>query len=54
MAVDVERHAEDALERHVERADEPRDRVAAVGDELQADPIEQRAVIAVGEKQRAR
>ncbi len=47
----VERHAEDALERHVERADEARDRVAAVGDEIEADPIEQRAVVAVDQKQ---
>ena len=40
---DVERHAEDALERHVERADQPLDAVAAVREQRQADPIELRA-----------
>ena len=39
---DVERHAEDALERHVERADQPIDAVAAVRENPQPDVVEHR------------
>jgi hypothetical protein len=48
---DVERYAEDPLERHVQRADETADRIAAMRDQIQADAIEQRTVVPVGEKQ---
>ena len=44
---DIERHAEDALERHVERADETVELVAAMGDERQTDAIEGRPSPAV-------
>ena len=40
----VERHAEDALERHVDRADDAREVVAAMRDHAEADEIEQRPV----------
>ena len=39
---DVERHAEDALERHVERPDQPIDAVAAVREDAEADVVEDR------------
>jgi hypothetical protein len=47
---DVQRHAEHALERHVDGADDARRRVAAVGDQRQPDRIEERAVVRVDEK----
>ena len=40
---DVERHSENALERHVERADQSRRTVATMCDQVEADPVEQRA-----------
>ena len=39
---DVERHAEDPFERHVERADQPIERIAAMREQRQADAIEPR------------
>ena len=51
---DVERHAEDPLQRHVERADDARGVVAAVGDESQADEIEHGTVERIGHEGRRR
>ena len=47
---DVERNSEDPLERHVDRADEPGDAVAAMRDEIEADAVEQRSGHGVGEE----
>ena len=47
---DVERHAVDALERHVEIADQPRQVVAAMGDAGEADRRQPRSGDRVGEK----
>jgi len=40
---DVERHAEDSFERHVERADQSCRTVSAMRDQVEPDPVQQRA-----------
>ena len=43
----IERHAEDAFERHVQRADDAAEVIAAMGNQTEADELEQRPVIGV-------
>ena len=45
---DIEGDAEDAFERHVERAHQPREIVAAVSKQPQPNELEQRAAVTVG------
>ena len=47
---DVERHAEHAFERHVERADQPLEVVAAMRQQIEPDAIEQRPGERVGDE----
>jgi len=50
----VERYAENPFERHVDRADDAREVVAAMGNDAEADQIEQRSVERVEDEERGR
>ena len=51
---DVQGDAEDSLQRHVERADDPDDRVAAMRDQAQTDEVEERPEVPIDQESEGR